>query len=73
MCLITEPILLSCNSLIQISPIKDTIFALLENALSPIIELDPFDLTSRTGKVLIFIPIAFNNKDVLLINFLYLI
>ena len=55
----------------QISPICETIFALLENALSPIIELDPFDLTSRTGKVLIFMPTVFNNKTVFFINFLY--
>ena len=49
----------------QISPICETIFGLLENALSPIIELDPFDLKSRTGKVLIFMPTVFNNEAVL--------
>ena len=42
-------------------------FGLFENALSPIIELDPFDLTSRTGKVLILMP----NDFLIIRSFIY--
>ena len=41
----------------QISPILETIFLSFENDLSPIILVAPFDLKSRTGKVLILTPI----------------
>ena len=48
----------------QISPILDTIFGFFEKDLLPIIELEPFDLISKTGRVLMFTPIDFNKKDV---------
>ena len=56
--------------LIQISPIFETIFGSFEKDLLPIIELEPFNLKSRTGRVLIFAPIDFNNKDVCFIKIL---
>jgi len=55
---------------IQISPILETIFGLFENDLSPITELEPFDLKSRMGKVLMFAPIDFNKKHVCFIKIL---
>ena len=69
-CLITVPILFEWNLLIQISPSLETIFGFPENDLSPIIELEPFDLKSRTGRVLMFTPIDFSKKDVWSINIL---
>ena len=54
----------------QISPILETILGSFENDLSAIIELEPFDLRSRIGRVLIFTPIDFNKKDVCFIKIL---
>jgi hypothetical protein len=54
----------------QISPIFETICGSFENDLSPIIELEPFNLKSRTGRVLMFAPIDFNKKDVCFIKIL---
>ena len=47
-----------------------TSFGSLENDLSPIIVLEPFDLKSRTGRVLIFAPKDFSKKDVCFIKIL---
>ena len=52
------------------SPIVETTLGFFENDLSPIIELEPFDLKSRTGTVLIFIPIDLSKNDVLFKNIL---
>jgi hypothetical protein len=43
-------------------------FRIFENDLSPIIFDAPFNLKSKTGTVLIFIPIDFNKYEVLSIN-----
>ena len=64
------PILFKWKLFIQISPILETILGLFENALSPIIELEPFDLKSRIGTVLILAPIDFNKIDVCFIKIL---
>ena len=48
----------------QISPIFETTFGSFEKDLSPIIELEPFNLKSRTGRVLMFAPIDFNKREV---------
>ena len=69
-CLITVPMLCEWKLLIQKSPIWETIFGFFENDLSPIIELEPFNLKSRTGRVLIFTPIDLNKRDVCFIEIL---
>ena len=69
-CLITVPILFEWKLFMQISPIFETILGSFENDLSPITELEPFNLKSRTGRVLIFAPIDFYNKDVCFIKIL---
>ena len=69
-CLIIVPIFLEWKRFMQISPILETIFGLFEKDLSAIIELEPFDLISKTGRVLIFAPIDFNKNDVWFIKIL---
>ena len=63
-CLIIVPILFRWKLSMQMSPIVETTLGFFENDLSPIIELEPFDLKSRTGTVLIFIPIVLSKNDV---------
>ena len=50
----------SWNFFIQILPSLETIWGFVEKDLFPIILLVNFLLTSRTGTVLIFMPISFN-------------
>ena len=52
----------------QISPILETIFLLVENDRSPIILLEPLDLISSTGSVLMLTPMDLSKYEVWFIN-----
>ena len=56
----------------QISPILETTLGSWEKDLSPMMELEPFNLKSRTGTVLRFTPINLRWLAVSVINSLYL-
>ena len=52
------------------SPILETIFELFEKDRSPIMELDFFTFRSKTGTVLVFIPVILSKSAVFFINIL---